>query len=698
MKRSVSLRGSAFRSWLSPGIAALWLALAASCVSSCSSRAPVDADVAFVHVTVVPMDTPRVLTDQTVLVKGTRILAVSPTGSTAVASRARVIDGTGKFLMPGLADMHVHAWMELDLALFVANGVTTVRNMWGASQHLAWQQASAKGTLFGPTVHTAGPLLDGEPPIWDSSTVVRNPAEATAAVRLGHARGYEFVKVYARLSRPAYDAVVAEAARLGIPVAGHVPGDVGLEHVLDSHQSSIEHLDGYFMASQRADSPALRGKDRAARLRVSDYVDDAKLAHWVERTRLAGTWNCPTLIVGRRFVPLDEARQLFARPEMQYVAPTTLASWDPTKDFRLKANTPDDFMALRRSDARKTRLVKQLHDAGARLLLGTDCPNPFVVPGFSVHEELVALVGAGLTPFEALRAGTKDAATYLGDDFGEVAPGKRADLILVAADPLEDVRNATHRVGVMVRGVWHPEPELRAALEAAVRSFDPAIDRLAGLPAFGPAGIRRTAPRRFRASSGAGFAGQERFAVETLPDGGRVLFAQAAYDDVAPGSAIVDLREEVDALGKLRSVVARRKNAGDDFTVHLEVRSGRLMGEAIMPAGETRRIDEPIGDALVLPGTVGISQLVIERARGLPVNGRLTVLFKDLQTEPSLQFVDVTAKVTRLGDVGSVRRYAVEERRVNGTSRWEATVGPDGFVRSVHAVMQMGDVDIVQEK
>src|SRR5262249_51563728 len=524
------------------------------------SRRAVDGDVACVNVTVGPMDAPRVLANQTVIVKGSRIEAIGPTATTRVARRARTIDGANRFLMPGLADMHGHVNDKATLTLLVANGVTTVRNMWGTREVLAWRDDVRRRGIRAPTLAPPGPMVDGAPPVWDASTVVKDDREAKDAVDRQHATGYDFVKVYNNLSRGAYDAVIAEASRLGVPVARHVPVDVGLEHALEVHQKSIEHLDGYFRAAQREGSPILGKRQIPPKFRTIDWLDEDKLARLVALTKEAGSWNCVTLVVYRKFVSLDEGRALLARPEMKYVSPQTRASWDPRKDFRLKTYTADDFAAFRRADARRLALARQLHDAGARLLLGTDFPNPYVVPGFSIHEELGFLVMAGLTPYDAIRMGTVNAAAYLGADFGEVAPGKRADLILTQGNPLDDVRNVSRREGVMLRGQWYPEAELQRALEGWVDRFDPKHDRLAVFKPLNREGTVEIEPQTFRVRYSGVFAGQQRFAIDRLPDGRRALTLQSALDEVDMGSATNELHETLDGSGTLLDADIRKSD------------------------------------------------------------------------------------------------------------------------------------------
>ncbi|HET7505207.1 MAG TPA: hypothetical protein VFK02_29515, partial [Kofleriaceae bacterium] len=253
-------------------------------------------DLAITDVTVVPMSRDGELEHQTVVVRRDRIVAIRPAASLEVPPGIKTIDGRGKWLMPGLADMHVHTWNETDLTLFVAAGVTTVRNMSGSEQHLAWRSQIASGERLGPTIVTAGPIIDGDPPVWPGSAVLVDPADADKLVAEQKAKGYDFLKPYARLSKPAYEALAAAAARHGMALEGHVPGAVGLSGVLAARQHSIEHLDGWLLAMvpdgvRLPDDGGMQHKLRAALPRL----DDARLPALIAQAIAAGTWTCPTL-------------------------------------------------------------------------------------------------------------------------------------------------------------------------------------------------------------------------------------------------------------------------------------------------------------------------------------------------------------------------------------------------------------------
>jgi hypothetical protein len=434
---------------------------------------------AFEHVTVVPMDREVVVADQTVVLRDGRIAALGPTGMVTVPADARRLDGSGRYLMPGLADMHVHVWDENDLFLFVANGVTTVRNLFGDPLHLGWRARIERGELAGPRIYTAGPILDGQPAVWPGSVELTDPEEAAAVVAAQKEAGYDFLKPYARLSRECYEALAIAGEEVGLALMGHVPDALALADVLEAGQRTVEHLGGWSEAAQRAGSP-FRSVDFTSEARAWQEVDEAKLAALAAECAAAEAWNCPTLVVLQKWAKGEAAEELLARPEMRYVSPAIRATWGPDAAENYLKRLPDVAIeAANASVARMMRALPPIRDAwrargAGGILLGTDMGNPHVVAGFSVHEELANLVAAGLTPFEALRAGTSDAARCMGasTEWGTLAVGRRADLLLLAGNPLEDVAHARRPVGVVLKGRWLPGEELQAELERRAVAFE----------------------------------------------------------------------------------------------------------------------------------------------------------------------------------------------------------------------------------
>jgi hypothetical protein len=345
------MRGRRIRSITGSG----WLSATLALIAACALRKPPALDVppaasfsaapsgvvAITHATVVPMVGDGVLADHTVVVRGDRIVALAPSGELEVPAEATVIDGTGKWLMPGLADMHVHIWNQDDLTLFLAAGVTTVRNMFGERRHLVWRSHIARGEWIGPTIVTAGPIIDGEPPAWPGSTVLDDPADADRVVAEQQAAGYDFLKPYARLSQNAYAALAAAARRHGMALAGHVPHAVGLAGVLAAGQRSIEHLDGwmYAMAGDAA-FPRQRALPSTIHAALSQ-LDRARLPPLIEQAIAAGAWTCPTLTVGDRIASLDDRPALKRRVVwLDKVAPAVTPSATTGRCGRPSWSTP----------------------------------------------------------------------------------------------------------------------------------------------------------------------------------------------------------------------------------------------------------------------------------------------------------------------------------------------------------------------
>jgi imidazolonepropionase-like amidohydrolase len=411
------------------------------------------AEVAFVDVNLIPMDRERVVSHQTVLVLGDRISSIGPVGKVVPGADAVRIDGRGKYLMPGLVDMHIHLFNSKDLLLYLANGVTTVRNLGGyaaSDSILQIRREVAEGKRLGPTIYSSGNWLDGDPPVRSINTVVRTPAEARTVVEQQRAAGYDFIKVYQNLSPEVYREIVRIARIQGIPVTGHIPTAVGVDGVLESGQVGVDH--------------------------VGQFAGEGAAEPLAQRVRRAGISVTTTLTMLRLAFTLRGAPErmdsLLARPETKYLSPATLRFWQDAP--YLKA--PRMPTALERvRDAQD--LVRVFDAQGVRVMLGTDAGiwgNP---PGFSVLEELGLLVESGLTPYEALRAATVAPAEFLNRYVrgarqpGAIAPGNRADLLLLEANPLKDVGNVAKRSGVMGRGRWLPEQRLRAMMEELAKGY-----------------------------------------------------------------------------------------------------------------------------------------------------------------------------------------------------------------------------------
>lgn len=407
--------------------------------------------VAIENVTVIPMDREHKLTGQTVIVRDGRIAELGATGRVRTPAGATRIDGSGKFLIPGMAEMHGHipnqpAFAERTAALYVANGITTVRGMLGTPYHLELRDRIAKGDLIGPVLWLAGPPMGGQ---------ISRAETAASLVRQYHAAGYDLLKVHEGLSRDVYDSIVTTARALGLPFGGHVSDAVGLYRSLEAKQSTIDHLDNYYQALQ---DPTYPGIPSWTGMTLPQRMDALARA-----TKAANVAVVPTMVLWELLVAGGDSAALGARPENRYIPPQMLAQWKQAAANNQANKGPDSDWALQ---LRKDMLMA-LRRNGATILFGTDSPQLFSVPGYSMHHELAFMSQLGFTPYELLETGTRKVAEFFGmpDEFGVIKPGARANLVLLDADPLADVKNLQAVSGVMLGGRWLPAAELRAKLD-----------------------------------------------------------------------------------------------------------------------------------------------------------------------------------------------------------------------------------------
>ena len=422
---------------------------------------------AFRDAYVITLDAEEALLGQTVLVADGRITAIGPEGTVALPAGAVVIDASGRYLMPGLTEMHGHVpgiddpqYLEDVLFLYVANGVTTVRGMQGREGHLELRGQIDRHEVLGPRFITSGPALNGN--------VVDGPDEARQFVLDQADAGYDFIKLLRGLSRAEFDAAVQAAAEVGTHVAGHVSEDVGVARALAARQATIDHLDGFPQyllppeVDQSAIDPGFYG------VNILDRIDEDRIAQLAREAREAGVWIVPTnTMIANVALPSPSAEELGARPQMAYLPPALVQGWVESKQRRVGPINRSPGDGERLIDLRN-RIVKALHDEGVGLLLGSDAPQTFNVPGFSLQRELSVMVDAGLSPYEALRMGTVAPAEFFEaeHEFGRIAAGLAADLVLVAGNPLEDVGAAARPLGVMVRGRWLDRERLDEGLAA----------------------------------------------------------------------------------------------------------------------------------------------------------------------------------------------------------------------------------------
>lgn len=437
------------------------VALLITAVAALSASAAVAESIAIVNVNVIPMTEEVVWRSQTVLIEGDRIAAIGAVDDVSVTESATVVDGTDRYLLPGLTEMHGHVTGtgEDDLLrlfnLFLANGVTTVRGMLGRPAHLTLREDIRAGRVLGPQLVTSGPSFNGNS--------VSGEEMARRMVREQHAAGYDFLKIHPGLTRGEFDAVADTANELGIPFAGHVPVAVGIARALDKGMATIDHLDGYLAAMLPAHADTSGGYGGFFGVMLADQVDEASLSGLVRDTVDAGVANVPTESLFEQLVNDVPPAEYASRPEMQYMPAGTVSRWVSAKNQTIGERGFDPQVAARAIELRR-RLIREFHDAGGVLLLGSDAPQIFNVPGFSLHHELEFLVESGLSPYAALATGTVAAGRFLDLDKGTIEVGRIADLVLLNDNPLEDIANSRRVHGTLVRGRWAESAELLDAL------------------------------------------------------------------------------------------------------------------------------------------------------------------------------------------------------------------------------------------
>jgi hypothetical protein len=403
--------------------------------------------IAFEHVTVVPMDRERTLANHTVVVQGGVITAVGRDGEVTIPSGAARIDLRGRYVMPGLADMHVHLYDTDQFINYLAHGITTIGVLHGAPPVLRWRRQVERGELLGPTIYTAGPTLDGAPALNSAFLSLGSPENARIAVRALAEAGYDFLKVYSGLPPETYDAIISEANSRHIAAVGHIPFRVGVDGVLKPNgQAMIAHAEEFF-----------RGP-----------VDSARMAEMVQLVKRTGVTVTPNMLAYVDYIrSIDDLPRVLADPEMRFVSAAAFSEKLPSHNRSIRQNPQAFRAALVNGLGQFRRFTKQLSEAQVPLLVGTDT-EIFGTAGASAHEELTEMASAGLTPYQVLVAGTRTAGEFVAsrvrktERFGTVAVGQRADLLVLSANPLASVENTNRIDGVMVRGRWLPASRLAA--------------------------------------------------------------------------------------------------------------------------------------------------------------------------------------------------------------------------------------------
>lgn len=424
---------------------------------------------AFVNVNVIAMRDASVARAQTVIVADGRITAIGSVTDTVLPDDATVVDGTDRYLLPGLVEMHGHVTdtstssLQRVLGLYVANGITTVRGMLGRPSHLRLREQIEAQEVLGPRLITSGPSFNGRS--------VDGPTQAAEMVRAQYAAGYDFLKIHPGLTRAEFAAIADAADDVGIRFAGHVPSDVGVPDALAAGIATIDHLDGYMETLISPHEDPSGGLGGFFGLSLAGVADESRIAPIAEATAGAHVWNVPTESLFEHTANDVAPEDIGDWPEMKYVNRSTVEQWIRAKRDVVSDEDFDPAIARRAIDIRR-QLILALHDAGAGILLGSDSPQRFNVPGFALHRELAFLVDAGLTPFQALKTGTVNVAEFFAEsnDRGTVEIGKVADLVLLDENPLEDIENSRRVHGTMLRGRWVSRPELDAILARAERN------------------------------------------------------------------------------------------------------------------------------------------------------------------------------------------------------------------------------------
>ena len=460
-------------------------------LSACAKR---EETLAITHVTVIDGTGAPAESDMTVLIERGRIGAVTPSSSANIPWRTPVLDAHGKYLIPGLADMHVHLTAagepggsrEFMIPLLLANGITSVRDMGGYLESLLPLRKEIEANArLGPRIYLAGPYLDGDPPSFQPSLVVTNATQAAQDVHDLLRSGVDFIKVQSMLPRDVYFAIVAACKQEHTSFVGHVPDRVTAAEASAAGQRSIEHLTGVLRACSTDEPKLMREQFLAATGKEKGLSSNTRQFDWNRELWVSfsearaqalltefvanGTWQTPTLILLRQDAYFLGNPSLSADTRMKYVPGIVLARWKKVAEEDAADLKARDVLVHAGLMKNSEHIVDEMQNAGVKLLAGTDAPAPFVYPGFALHEELALLVEAGLTPMQALQAATSRAAEFIGKSAtqGTIEKGKVADLVLLDADPLADLHNTTRISAVIVRGKLLDRVALDALLSSA---------------------------------------------------------------------------------------------------------------------------------------------------------------------------------------------------------------------------------------
>jgi imidazolonepropionase-like amidohydrolase len=411
-----------------------------------------------------------VIKNQDVWVKNSEIVAIGNTGTVKYNRDARIIEARGKYLIPGLAEMHAHVPpvddlepMKEVLKLFLYNGVTTIRGMLGHPRHLELRSKIQSGEIIGPHFYTSGPSFNGNS--------VKSQAAGAEMVRDQKKAGYDFLKLHPGLTKENFGAIAKTAKEVNIPFAGHVSFDVGVWRAIEAGYASIDHLDGFVESLVPGIDTISEQETGSFGMFIAKYADEKKIPALMKALKEKNIWVVPTQSLAERwFSPYKDADAFAREPEMIYMKEETLKNWVNSKkntmaNPKYNADEMKNFIALRR------KLIYECQKNGVGLLLGSDGPQVFNVPGFSVHHELKYMVDAGLTPYQALQSATVNVAKYFNlKNSGMIKTGYVSDLVLLDANPLENIENTQKIAGVMLGKYWLPKQEITSELKKLEKS------------------------------------------------------------------------------------------------------------------------------------------------------------------------------------------------------------------------------------
>ncbi len=369
---------------------------------------------------------------------------------------ATVIDGTGKYIIPGLAEMHAHipppstseTRINETLFLYLSNGITTIRGMLGHPSHLVLRKKAESGEILSPRIFTSSPSLNGNS--------IKTTAEAIEKVTSYRKEGYDFLKIHPGIKLEVFNSVVETANKVGIPFAGHVPVDVGIRHAIKSGYASIDHVDG-FLEGLVPESKNVNPNDNGFfGYNFTPLADTSVIDELVNLAKEHKVWIVPTQSLYERWFAPISANELLKDSEMKYMPVSTLENWKQRKNQYTIENPNFNEEQWQQFNVIRRQLIKRLQENGHGILLGSDAPQLFNVPGFSIHHEIQGMIGAGLSPLEILQSGTINPATYVDMEsvFGQVKEGFIADLVLLDANPLDDIKALKQISGVMIKGTW----------------------------------------------------------------------------------------------------------------------------------------------------------------------------------------------------------------------------------------------------